>query len=237
MKKIVLLFLVFAVTAISAKVIAKVNGYPIYEKDANSFLRIATKGKVKYNMLRKKDKYNLVRRLAIDTMVLKTAIKQTSKQERDSVIAGYWLKKKASNYKISDEEAKTAYEKNKKFFKDKDGKIVPYEKIKDIVKNSIAQRKVVDKMMRKARLVVGGKTIPALANAGKSSSKAKKSSTSDNKKTDAENKKGIYVVKSGNTLSGIANKYHISTKKLRQMNHMDKKSMIKIGQKLKVPVL
>jgi len=229
MKKIVVLFLIFASISISAKVIAKINGYPIYEKDANAFLRIATRGKVKYNMLRKKDKYNVIRRLAIDTMVLKSAMRETTKEERESIIAGYWLKKKASKYKVSDKEAREAYEKNKKFFKDKDGKIVPYDQIKEIVKNSIAQRKVVDKMMRKAKLVVGNKTIPAVVGG-----KINKASSND-KKSPKETKKGIYIVKSGNTLSGIASKYHISTKELRKMNHMGKKDIIKIGQKLKVP--
>jgi len=226
MKKVMVIFALLATVGLSAKTIATVNGYAIDEKEANAFLKIATKGKLTYNKLRKKDKIDLVQRLAVDKLVLKTALKETKKKEQENIIAGYWLRKKASKYKISDKEIKEAYKENKKFLKDKKGKTIPLAKVKEMIQNSIAQKRAVAKMMKKAKIVMNGKVIPSTSS---QDTKSKKSMSSNGKHS-------IYVVKSGNTLSGIANKYGISTKALRKMNNMDSKSVLKIGQKLKVPV-
>lgn len=49
-------------------------------------------------------------------------------------------------------------------------------------------------------------------------------------------KKGkVYVVKSGDTISKIAQKYHVSTEKLLKLNHLTKNSIIRTGQKIKIP--
>ncbi len=221
MKRFLVLCVLVMVTGVSAKTIGAVNGYPIDEKEANAFLKIATKGKVTYKRLRKKDKKALIERLAVDKLVLKTAMKEISKKEQESIIAGFWLRKKASKYKISNKEVKQAYSENKKFFKDKKGKIIPFSKVKEMIRNSIAQKKAVAKMMKKAKITMGGKVISG----PKTKSSSKKVS----------GKYSLYTVKSGNTLSGIASKYKISTKELRKMNGMDAKAIIKIGQKLKVP--
>ena len=227
MKRFVVLCALLMVTGVSAKTIGTVNGYPIDEKEANAFLKVATKGKVTYRKLRKKDKVALVERLAVDKLVLKTAMKEISKKEQESIIAGFWLRKKASKYKVSDKEVKKAYNENKKYFKDKKGKTIPFSKVKEMIKNSIAQKKAVAKMMEKAKIVMDGKVI--------SKPKTKKTAKKTKKSTKVSGKYSLYTVKSGNTLSGIANKYKISTKALRKMNGMDEKAIIKIGQKLKVP--
>jgi LysM repeat protein len=228
MKKIMVIFALLATVGLSAKTIATVNGYAIDEKEANAFLKIATKGKLTYNRLRKKDKIDLVQRLAVDKMVLKTALKETKKKEQENIIAGYWLRKKASKYTISDKEMKKEYQKNIAILKDKKGKTIPFSKVKEMIGSSIAQKRAVAKMMKKAKIIMNGKVIPSTSNQDQDT-KSKKSASSDGKHS-------IYVVKSGNTLSGIANKYGISTKALRKMNNMDSKSVLKIGQKLKVPV-
>jgi len=231
MKRFMVLCALVIVTGVSAKTIATVNGYAIGEKEANAFLKVATKGKVTYKRLRKKDKVALVERLAVDKMVLKTAMKEISKKEQESIIAGFWLRKKAAKYKVSDKEVKKAYSENRKFFKDKKGKIIPFAKVKEMIKNSIAQKKAVAKMMKKTKIVMDGKVISA----PKAKSKTKKSTSKKSSDKKVSGKYSLYTVKSGNTLSGIANRYKVSTKELRKMNGMDAKAIIKIGQKLKVP--
>ena len=219
MKKIVVLLALLVTASASAKVIATVDGYPIYEKEANEFLKIATKGKITYKRLKKKDKRDLVERLAVDKLVMQTALREISKKERDQIIAGYWLRQKAAKMKVTDKEVKDAYEKNKKFFKDKKNKTIPFEKVKEMIRTSILQKKAVAKMMKKATIKMGSKGI-----------------ISDKKRKEMNAKKyTIYTVKSGNTLSGIAQKYNTTVKALRNANNMSEKDNIKIGQKLKVP--
>jgi len=219
MKKIVVLLALLVTASASAKVIATVDGYPIYEKEANEFLKIATKGKITYKRLKKKDKRDLVERLAVDKLVMQTALREIGKKERDQIIAGYWLRQKAAKMKVTDKEVKDAYEENKKFFKDKKNKTIPFEKVKEMIRTSILQKKAVAKMMKKATIKMGSKGI-----------------ISDKKRKEMNAKKyTIYTVKSGNTLSGIAQKYNTTVKALRNANNMSEKDNIKIGQKLKVP--
>ena len=155
MKKLLTAFAVIAAlttVTISAKVIGKVNGYPITEQEANKLLKVLTNGKIKYAQLKPKDKKEIVKRLAVDKLVIKTAYKSLSKKERDFVIANAWMAKKTRGIKVSDTEAKKAYTANKELFK-KNGKVVPFSKVKNIIKMQLRQKKVVDKLMKKAKIV------------------------------------------------------------------------------------
>ena len=47
---------------------------------------------------------------------------------------------------------------------------------------------------------------------------------------------GIYKVESGDVLGKIAHRFNVPIKQLAALNHLDKKSVLKIGQKLKLPI-
>ncbi len=138
---------------ITAKVIGSVNGYSITEKEANKLLKVLTNGKVKYSQLNKKDKKEIVKRLAMDKLVIKTAYRKLTKKERDFVIANAWMSKKTRGVKVSTSEAKKAYNANKKLFVKK-GKTVPFSKVKNVIIMQLKQKKVVDRMMKRAKIIV-----------------------------------------------------------------------------------
>jgi hypothetical protein len=144
-----------ATTSVSAKVIGKVNGYKVTEAEANKLLKVLTHGKVKYSQLSPKDKREIVKRLAIDKVVIKAAYRGLSKKERDFVIANAWMAKKIRNIKVSDKEARKIYNQNKQLFKDrKTGKILPFRKVKNNIKLQLKQKKVIDRLMKKAKITV-----------------------------------------------------------------------------------
>ncbi len=153
------LFAAFAVilalttTAVTARVIGTVNGYSITEKEANALLKVLTNGKVKYSQLKPKDKREIVKRLAVDKLVVKTAYRSLSKKERDFIIANAWMAKKIRGVKVSNAEVRRAYNKNKHLFR-KNGKILPFKKVKDLIRIQLKQKKVVDRLMKKAKIVV-----------------------------------------------------------------------------------
>jgi len=218
---------------LSAKVIGRVNGYPITENSADEFVKFATKGKIKkYRLLRPRDKKDVVRRLAADALLIGMAKKHLPKQELNQVIVNYWLSKKIKNIEVKPEDVKKAYTENKKFFKGPDGKILPFEKVKDVIEVSLKQKKYVAQLMDEARITMGKTVISAPK---KKKNKKTKTAGKNAKKANYNGKTKIYVVKSGNTLSGIAHKYHITTSQLRTMNGMSEGDTLKIGQKLKVP--
>ena len=226
---VVSMLLLMGSSWMSAKVIGRVNGYPITQREANAFLKVVTKGKLKYHQLRPKDKKDVVKRLATDALLIGMAKKKISLQERNQVIVNYWLAQKIKKVTVTDEALKKAYAENKKFFKGTKGEILPFEKVKEMIAVSLKQKKYVAQLMDKAKITMGKKVIKSPKRSKTSQKKKEKSSAPSNGKT------SIYVVKSGNTLSGIAHKHHITTKALRQMNSMTEKDTLKIGQKLKVP--
>ena len=154
MKNLITTFaLIVALTAITtAKIIGTVNGYSITEKEANNLLEFLTDGKVKYSMLKPKDKKEIVRKLAVDKLVVKAAYKSFSKKERDFIISNAYIAEKIRNIKVSTKEAKKAYNKNRELFK-KNGKIIPFSKVKKIIKIQLKQKKVANKMIKKAKIV------------------------------------------------------------------------------------
>ena len=156
MKKLITAFAVIAAlttATVTAKVIGTVNGYSITEKEANKLLKVLTHGKVKYSQLKPKDKKEIVKRLAVDKLVVKTAYKSLSRKERDFVIANAYMAKKIRGIKVSTSEAKKAYNANKRLFVKK-GKTVPFSKVKNLIKMQLKQKKVVDRMMKRAKIVV-----------------------------------------------------------------------------------
>ncbi len=158
MKKLLMVatILVALVTSVvSAKVIGSVNGYKVTEAEANKLLKVLTNGKVKYSQLSPKDKREIVKRLAIDKIVIKAAYRGLTKKERDFVIANAWMAKKIRNIKVSDAEARKIYNQNKQLFKDrKTGKILPFRKVKNAIKLQLKQKKVIDRLLRKAKITV-----------------------------------------------------------------------------------
>ena len=85
--------------------------------------------------------------------LIKKAEKDLSKKEKETAVAEAWVRKKASRYKVSESEMKTIYNQNKKLFKNKrTGKIVPYSKIKPVIKMQLQQKKFVEQLMKHAKI-------------------------------------------------------------------------------------
>jgi len=232
-KKILLLATVLVSGTLMAKTVGKVNGYSISQKDADRFVKQVTKGKLKFNSLKETDKKDVIMRLATDKLILKHAYKDTPVGQQQQIITNVWLRKKASREKVTDKEVKDAYNKNKNFFKDKKGKIVPFKKAKVMIKESLLERKAVARLMKKAKIVMGTKVI---STPSKSKAPSKTAATTKSKKSSSKsNTGGGYTVVGGDTLSGIAKKNGTTTAKLRAVNGMQSNDVIKIGQKLKLP--
>jgi len=230
MKRPIALVLALIIAApLAAKVIGRVNGFPITEREANDFLKIVTKGKLTYNQIRPQDKEDVVKRIAVDSLLVGLANRELSRKERNQVLVNYWLSKKTGKISVSEAEAKKAYNENKNFFKGPDGNVLPYAKVKEAIYVSLKQKKYVDGLMKRATITMGKKVIKA----PKKGASKKGASKTVPKAPGGPTK--IYEVQSGNTLSGIAHKYHITVKQLRQMNGMSENDVLKIGQKLKVP--
>jgi len=158
-KKVLILLglgLISSTTLVQAKTAGTVNGMKITVKDANKALKLLTKGKQTWATLPKEGKKQLIYMLAPSKLVAVTAKKQLTAKEKEGAIASYWMQKKMSKIKISDSEAKIAYNKMLKMAKKakSKAKIPPFKKAKTGLKMQLAQEKVVSKLMKKAKIKI-----------------------------------------------------------------------------------
>ncbi len=135
--------------------VATVNGIPIIKKDADKFLAQASKGQViDIDLLPKKQKESLLKGMAASVLIEQKAKKAVPEEIKNKLAAQYWAKQEMVKIKVSDKEAKDFYEKNKKVFKGKDGKQLPFDKVEKYVKMQVMQQKFNDSLMKSAKIVI-----------------------------------------------------------------------------------
>ena len=179
---IALLTLFTGMSALSAKVIATVNGYEITQKEADAFVKRVTRGRANYSMLKKKDRKRVIQELAKQKLLTRMAAKELSRQEKLAIWTDFyirkhykelqkkaqkelsvpekymadaelWIRKNAVKIPVTEEELKAEYAKRKKLFKDKKtGKIVPFEKVKPLIAVELKKMKFVQQVMKDAKI-------------------------------------------------------------------------------------
>jgi tellurite resistance protein len=161
MKKIIttsIVAIALATTMVNAKdkVIGTVGGINITEAEANKFLTAITpKGKktILFADLSRKDKDTIVKNLAPGTLIKSKAQKEVSQDEKEQIIANYWMQKKLADFKATDSEAKKIYTKNKKSYV-KNKKQLTFKEVKEFIKMQIKQKKLVDSVMKNVKVVI-----------------------------------------------------------------------------------
>ena len=98
------------------------------------------------------------------------------------------------------------------------------------------KQEIVDVLSKKVAQIVGGGTVPEpgsrkKSGGGKSGGSSKAAGTSDKSAGGGES----YVVKSGDTLSGIATANGVTVSALMEANNIKKPNAIRAGQKLVIP--
>lgn len=95
---------------------------------------------------------------------------------------------------------------------------------------SVSDLKNANKLSDKDVIKVGQKLTIPISSGSSGISQEKNSTLTNNLKTE------IYTVKKGDTFYGIAKKYDINVSELYFLNSMSQNDVLKVGQKIKVPV-
>ena len=142
--------------AVASATIATVNGMKITEADANKALNTLTKGQKKWSTLPADARKQLIQMMAPSKLVLAKAKKSLSTKERDAAVSSFWMQKSMANIKITDKEAKSAYNKMKKNLKATKStqKLPAFDVAKNSIKMQLAQEKVVAKLMKSAKIKI-----------------------------------------------------------------------------------
>jgi hypothetical protein len=159
MKKILTtlgLALALTTATVSAQTAGTVNGMKITVKEANKALKVLTKGKMTWSKLPKEGKKQLITMMAPSKLVAAASRKGLTAKEKEAALAGFWMQKKMSKTKVSNKEAKKAYDQMKKAAKKaKSKKKIPsYKSVKNNIKMQLKQEKVVGRLMKSAKIKV-----------------------------------------------------------------------------------
>ncbi len=159
MKKVLALLgltLALSTTALVAKTAGTVNGMIVTVEEANKALAVLTKGKDTWETIPAEGKTQLIQMMAPSKLVSAESKKSLTDKEKEAALSGFWMQKKMSEVKVSDEEAKVVYDKEvaaAKKAKSKQ-KIPSFDEIKNNIKMQLAQAKVVAKLMKSAKIKV-----------------------------------------------------------------------------------
>jgi len=150
------LALALTTATVSAQTAGTVNGMKITVKEANKALKILTKGKMTWSKLPKDGRKQLITMMAPSKLVAAAARKGLTAKEKEAALAGFWMQKKMSKTKVSDKEAKKAYNNMKKAAKKAKSKkkIPPFKNVKNGIKMQLKQEKVVSRLMKSAKIKV-----------------------------------------------------------------------------------
>ncbi len=144
-------------TRSSKAVIATVNGHKIIKKEADSYLKQRTQGKVtNFDHLPPEQRSRLIQELALPIIVLDAAEKELSEEEKQAVYTRTWMQKEARKINVTDEEALKVYNQLKQQAQENNAtqNIPPFESVKDKLKTQIIERTLVEKLMKDAKIEV-----------------------------------------------------------------------------------
>ncbi len=144
-------------TRSSKAVIATVNGHKIIKKEADSYLKQRTQGKVtNFDHLPPEQRPRLIQELALPIIVLDAAQKELSEEEKQAVYTRTWMQKEARKINVTDEEALKVYDQLKQQAQENNAtqNIPPFESVKDKLKIQIIEKTLVDKLIKDAKIEV-----------------------------------------------------------------------------------
>lgn len=144
-------------TRSSNTVIATINGHKIIKKDADAYLKQRTQGKVTdFDQLPPAQRSRLIQELSLPVIVLDTAKKELSEEEKQAVYTRAWMQKEALKIKITDEQAMQVYNQLKQQSQENNatGKIPPFESIKDKLKIQMIEERLIGKLMKDVEIKV-----------------------------------------------------------------------------------
>jgi len=159
MKKILAILGLTAVLSTStlfAAIAGSVNGIEISVEEADEALKMLTKGQKTWDTLPADGKMQLIQMMAPAKLVAEESKKSLTEKEKEAALAGFWMQKSIAQTEVTDEEAKTAFEKMKEEAKKAKSKepIPAFEAVKNSIKMQLAQGKVVAKLMKSANIKV-----------------------------------------------------------------------------------
>jgi len=137
--------------------IATVNGHKIIKKEADTYLKQRTKGKVTdFDYLPPDQRSRLIQELALPIVVADAAKKELSEQEKQAAYTRAWMQREARKINVTDEQAMEVYNQLKQQAQENNAtKNIPFfGSIKERLKIQIIEKTLIDRLMKDAEIKV-----------------------------------------------------------------------------------
>lgn len=144
-------------TRSSKAVIATVNDHKIIKKEADTYLKQRTQGKVtNFDQLPPNQRSRLIEELAVPVVVADSAKKELSEEEKQAAYTRAWMQKEARKINITDDQAMEVYNQLKQQAQENNAtkNIPPFKNIKDQLKIQIIEKTLIDKLMKDVEIKV-----------------------------------------------------------------------------------
>lgn len=141
----------------STAVVATVNGQNIYKKEADSYLKRVTGGRVKdFDLLENKQRLVLIQDLARPIVLKGVAEQEVTAFEKEKIFNQIWLEKERAKMNVSNDEMLALYEakKAKALQANPNAQIPPYISLGESLKNEIIEIKMSEKLMQDVNITV-----------------------------------------------------------------------------------
>jgi len=127
---------------------------PISVEEANRLLQRMSKGKLTWEKLPEKEKLRVLHMIAPAKLIAHTANNALTQDQKDTVLANFWMQKGLSEITVSDKEVKDRYVKIKKMVKkSKNKKKFPeFSTLERSLKMQIAREKFVQSLTKNAKI-------------------------------------------------------------------------------------
>jgi len=136
------------------QIIGHVGMFPVSRDEVNKALQKMTQGKMTWATLPPSDKQRVLQMIAPAKLAALNAESGLTKQQKDAVLANYWMQKSLAQTKVSEDEVKKRYAKIKKMSQKskRKQKLPPLSEIEKSLKMQIAQEKIVGKLIKQAHI-------------------------------------------------------------------------------------
>lgn len=144
-------------TRSSKTVIATVNGHKIIKKEADTYLKQRTQGKVTdFDHLPPNQRSRLIHELVVPVVVADAAKKELSEEEKQAVYGRAWMQREARKINVTDDQAMEVYNQLKQQAQENNAtkNIPPFESVKNRLKMQIIEKTLVDTLMKDVKIKV-----------------------------------------------------------------------------------
>ncbi len=144
-------------TRSSKAVVATVNGHKVIKKEADTYLKERTQGKVSnFDALPKKQRLRLIQEISLPIVILDNAQKELSDEEKESIYVRLWMKKEALKINITDEQIKGVYDNLKQKSEENNSTtdIPTFESVKDRMKSQMMEKEMIGKLMKDVEIKI-----------------------------------------------------------------------------------